>query len=160
VSLEPVFCRFDLLLGVFVFLLLLACEFLLSSLVLNHLVWLRWRHLHNTCASVNCYSFPVIHDSSGMMHQENNILEKKLCCQQRKNHAQAQAPTALRGISENGEFSNIPARKGTLGAFSMAPLFRVLATPNPKARAQGSTNAPFPLNDLSLPSTTSAPHYN
>jgi hypothetical protein len=117
VALELLFCLFDLLLELLVFLLLLACELLLSSHALNQLVWLGWRHLHNTCASVKYHSFPVMHDVSCMMHQEDNSLDKKICCQQRKHHAQVQAQTALSAISENREFSNIPARRGTMGAF-------------------------------------------
>jgi hypothetical protein len=119
----------DLLLGLLVFLLLLESELLLSSHALNPVGWLGRRHLHNTCASVKCHSFPVKHDSSCMMHHENNSLDKKLCCQQRKQHAQAQAQTALSAISENRDFSNIPARRGTMGAFTRAPLFCLLATP-------------------------------
>jgi hypothetical protein len=69
-----------------------------------------------------------------MMHHENNSLEMNLCCQLRNNHAQAQAQTALSGISDCREFSNIPARTGTLGAFSMAPLF--VFWPRPSARRE------------------------
>jgi hypothetical protein len=113
VALELLFCILDLLLELLVFLILLACELLHSSLALNHLVPLRWRHLHNTCSSFKCQTFSVMHDSLCIIHHENNSLDKELCYQQRKHHAQAQAQTAWKTISENPEFSIIPARRGT-----------------------------------------------
>jgi hypothetical protein len=124
VALELLFCILDLLLeiDILVFLLLLACELLQLSLALNHLVRLRWQHLHNTCTSVKCQTFSVIHDSLCIMHHENNSLDKELCYQQRKHHAQVQAQTALSAISENREFSILPSRRGTLVAFPRAPL--------------------------------------
>jgi hypothetical protein len=145
VALGLLFCLFDLLLGLLLILLLLACQLLLSSHALNRLVWLGWRHLHNTCASVKYHSFPVMHDTSCMMHHESNSLDKKICCQQRKHHEQAQAQTALSAISDNREFSNIPARRGTMGDFARAPLLCVLARPKRGVRAQLLSSQSSPL---------------